>query len=167
MQPLEPPDSHHVNAAMGWLELGCCADAQAEMDLISPKHNRHPDVLETRWALLAQEQQWEAALDVATKLLLRAPERPSGWLHRAYAMRRTPEGGLAKAWDALLPAAEKFPDEPTILYNLSCYACQMQQLDTARQWFQKALKVGSRERVRCMALVDDDLQPLWDEIREM
>ena len=93
--------------------------------------------------------------------------RPAGWLHRAYALRRTPDGGLAKAWDALLPAAEKFPKEPTVLYNLSCYACQMQQLDIARRWFKKALKVGGRENVKRMALADGDLQPLWDEIRGM
>jgi len=167
MQPLESPDSHHANAAMGWLELGNRAEAQAELDQVSAANLRHPDVLEVRWALLAQEQQWEAALDVATKLLLRAPERPTGWLHRAYSLRRTPEGGLAKAWDALLPAAEKFPGEPTVFYNLSCYACQMQQLDTARQWFKRALKAGSREHIKRMALADADLEPLWEEIREM
>ncbi len=57
---------------------------------------------------------------------------PAGWLHRAYALRRVANGGLPQAWDALLPAAEKFPGEPVIAYNLSCYACQMQQLDASR-----------------------------------
>ena len=150
---------------MGWLELGCRADAQTELDHIAPEYHRHPDVLEARWALLAHEQQWEAALDVATKLVLRAPERPTGWLHRAYALRRTPEGGLAKAWEALLPAAAKFPDEPTVFFNLSCYACQLQQLDIARHWLKRAFKAGGREGVKRMALTDSDLEPLWEEIR--
>ena len=166
MQPLESPDSHHANAAMGWLELGNRAEAQAELDQVSAANLRHPDVLEVRWALLAQEQQWEAALDVATKLLLRAPERPTGWLHRAYSLRRTPEGGLAKAWDALLPAAEKFPKEPIVAFNLSCYACQLQLPDAARQWLRQAMKIGDKAAIRKMALADNDLKSLWAEIQE-
>src|SRR5688572_553175 len=77
MEPLEPPDSHHVNAAAGWLALGCGADAQAELDRIAPECQQHPDVLEVRWEILATEKRWEAALEVARKLLSHAPERAS------------------------------------------------------------------------------------------
>jgi uncharacterized protein HemY len=167
MLRLEPPDLHFLNAATGWLELGCRSDALGELALISDANQRHPDVLELRWAMLAQEQEWEAALDIARKLMIRAPERPSGWLNRAYALRRVPEGGLEKAWDALLPAAEQFPEEPTVFYNLSCYACQMRQFPVARDWLKKAMKSGQREKIKLMALADADLQPLWDEIRGM
>ena len=167
MQPLEPPDSHFLNAAIGWLELGVRAEARAELNLISPEHQRHPDVLEACWAICAEERQWDDALDVARKLLQRAPDRPSGWLHHAYALRRTSEGGLEKAWAALKPAAEKFPKEELIPYNLSCYACQLQQLDEARIWLKRALKIGDKERIKQQALSDPDLQPLWDEIRQL
>ncbi len=167
MQRLEPPDLHYLNAAMGWLALGCRADAEAELERIAPQHHRHPDVLEVRWEILAKEQQWEAALDVARKLLSHAPERASSWLHHAYALRRVPEGGLEKAWEALRPAAEKHPREPVVLFNLSCYACQMRKLDEARQWFQRAMKVGGKETIKGMALADDDLAPLWEEIRKL
>ena len=51
-------------------------------------------------------------------LLRRAPSARSGWLHQAYALRRVPDGGVQKAWEALLPAFEKFPKEPTIPFNL-------------------------------------------------
>src|SRR5215469_16143902 len=105
MKRLEHPDLHYLNAAAGWLELGDRAEALAELAHIDPANQKHPDVLELRWAALAQEEQWEAALDVAQKLMQGAPERASGWLNRAYALRRAPDGGLAKAWDALLPAA--------------------------------------------------------------
>ena len=108
MQRLEPPDSHCLNAAIGWLGLGRRDDAKAELEMISAPNQRHPDVLEARWAIYAEERQWEAALDVARKLLQRAPHRVSGWLHHAYALRRAPEGGLEKAWAALKPAVEKF-----------------------------------------------------------
>src|SRR5207247_9158226 len=109
MQRLEPPDLHYLNAAIGWLGLGRRDDAKAELEMISAPNQRHPDVLEARWAIYAEERQWEAALDVARKLLRRAPHRVSGWLHQAYALRRAPEGGLEKAWAALKPAVEKFP----------------------------------------------------------
>ena len=79
-----------------------------------------------------EEKRWEEGLQVAQTLLRRAPERPSGWLHQAYALRRVPDGGLQKAWEALLPAFDKFPKDLLIRFNLSCYACQMRRLDAAR-----------------------------------
>lgn len=167
MQQLEPPDSHYLNAAIGWLGLGRRGDAKAELELISAENQRHPDVLEARWEICVEERQWDAALDVARKLLQRAPNRPSGWLHHAYALRRAAEGGLTKAWEALKPAAEKFPKEALIPFNLSCYACQMQQLDEARVWLKRAVQIGGKARIKQQALTDPDLQPLWEEIRQL
>jgi hypothetical protein len=74
---------------------------------------------------------------------------------------------LQQAWNALLPAYEKFPREPTIPYNLSCYACQLNQIEEARAWLRRALKLGDREKIKRLALDDPDLQPLWEEIREL
>jgi predicted Zn-dependent protease len=164
MHKLEPPDTHHLSAAIGWLELGLPAEARAELAQVAAAVREHPDVLEARWLVAAEEKQWEEGLQVAQALLQRAPKRPSGWLHQAYALRRIPAGGVAKAWEALLPASERFPKEPIIPYNLSCYACQMQQLDTARSWLQRAAAIGGKARIKGMALQDQDLQPLWAEI---
>jgi tetratricopeptide (TPR) repeat protein len=166
MQRLEPPDTHYLSAAAGWLELGLPAEAEAELGNISAGQRSHPDVLEVRWVLFAQTKRWAAALEIARDLLQRAPNRSSGWLHNAYSLRRVAEGGLKQAWDALLPAFEKFPTEPTIPYNLSCYACQMQQIEEARNWLFRALLIGDKEKIKRMALDDPDLKPLWDEIRE-
>jgi predicted Zn-dependent protease len=91
MKRIGPPDSHYLNAALGWLGLGLREDATAELNLISPEHQEHPDVLETRWSIHAGECQWDAALEAVRKLLLRAPDRAVGWLHYAYALRRAPE----------------------------------------------------------------------------
>ena len=65
---------------------------------------------------------------------------------------------------------DKFPKEPIISYNLSCYACQMNQLDAARVWFKRAIVIGGKkrkEKIKQMALEDSDLQPLWDEIKQI
>ena len=164
MQRIEPPESHYVNAAQGWLELGLPGEANAELDLLPDRLQVHPDVLEVRWAIVATQQRWDAALEVATELVQTAPSRPTGWLHRAYALRRAPQGGLKQAWNALLPAADRFPKEALIPYNLSCYACQMRQLDAARVWLKRAFSAGRKEHIKKMALEDPDLEPLWPEI---
>jgi hypothetical protein len=133
---------------------------------VSPQLTEHPAVLETKWLICAAEKNWSAALGVARSILKGAPERSVGWLHQAYALRRVPDGGLQAAWDALRPAADQFPKEPTIPYNLSCYACQMGQLDEARKWLERALAIGSHSSIKAMALADSDLEPLWTEIKE-
>ncbi|HNW07526.1 MAG TPA: tetratricopeptide repeat protein [Verrucomicrobiota bacterium] len=167
MQKLEPPDNHYLRAAEGWLELGNPVEAKAELDQVSPARQEHPDVLELRWALFAAQQQWEEGLQVAQALLRSDPERSSGWLHQAYALRRVPNGGLQKAWEALLPASVKFPQEAIIPFNLSCYACQLQQLDVARLWLRRAAGIGGKEQIKRLALSDPDLQPLWPEIEQL
>lgn len=161
---LTPPDSHFFSAAIGWLELGNHREAQAELDQIAPAHQRDAEVLDVRWMAFAQAMAWAQALEVARVQLECRPDLPAGWLHQAYALRRVGGGGIEAAWSALLPASERFPTEPTIPYNLACYACQRQRLDEAREWFQRAMKVGGRDPIRQMALKDPDLEPLWGEI---
>ena len=167
MQKLEPPDTFYFSAAVGWLELGNLTEAQAELARIAPAQQEHPDVLEVRWLVSAEQKHWEEGLQIAQALLRRAPKRSSGWLHQAYALRRVPDGSVQKAWDALLPAFDKFPKEATIPFNLSCYACQMRKLDTAREWLKRAVAVGGKDKIKQMALKDSDLEPLWDEIRQL
>jgi len=170
MNELEPPQVHYVSAAIGWLELGNLAEAKAELERLDPEFSNYPQVLEVRWLICAEEQQWEEGLKIARALLEGAPESPAGWLHQAYALRRVPEGSVKHAWTALLPAFDKFPKEPIISYNLSCYACQMNQLDAARVWFKRAIVIGGKKRkeqIKRMALDDSDLRPLWDEIKQI
>lgn len=167
MSKLEPPDTHCFLAAVGWLELGNLAEARAELAQVSAAQQEHPDVLELRWSISAQEKRWDEALQIAQAQVRRAPKRSSGWLHQAYALRRVPNGSIQKAWEALLPAFDKFPKEPTIPFNLSCYACQLRQLDVARDWLNRAVAVGGKEKIKQMALEDTDLEPLWAEIRQL
>src|SRR5262245_26140796 len=172
MSKLEPPQVHYVSAAIGWLELGNLAEAKAELERIGPEFHDYPDVLEVRWHICVEEQKWEEGLKIARALVQAAPDRPAGWLHQAYALRRVPDGGVKQAWTALLPAFDKFPKKPEaamISYNLSCYACQMNQLDAARVWFKRAIVIGgkkSKDKIKQMALEDSDLRPLWEEIKE-
>jgi Flp pilus assembly protein TadD len=134
---------------------------------IRSEWQQHPDVLEVRWLVLARLEAWDQALTAARQLVQGAPQRASGWLHQAYSLRRIPSGGLQAAWEALLPAWEKFPKEAIVAYNLACYACQMQELVSARRWLKRALKAGNRKHIRALALRDRDLEALWPEIRKL
>lgn len=168
MKKLEPPDTHHVSAAIGWLELGNPAEAGEEIARVSPEMLDHPDVLEVRWAICAAGQRWETAVEVAEKLVEAAPERSSGWIHRAYALRRSTGGGLQLAWAALRPAFDKFPSVSVIPYNLACYAAQFGHLDEGWEWLHKAMEAeGDVNRIKTMALQDADLKALWERIREL
>ena len=162
---LKPPDSHHLSAAVGWLELGNGGEARLELDKISETLREDPDVLRVWWAVLAAVENWREALEISGRLLQKAPDDARSWLHHAYALRRAPGGGVEAAWKVLLHAAEKFPEEETIPYNLSCYACQLGEYDQARRWLRQAMRRGGREEIRNRALNDEDLKPLWWEIR--
>ena len=154
---------------MGWLELGNPEESVAELRRVSPGRAEHPHVLEMWFALHSHRGDWPEALKVAEALVKRAPKRASGWLHRAYAIRRVPQGGLQAAWDALLPARAKFPKVATIPYNLACYACQLGRVEEAWEWFRKAYaiaRVEDQDRRVQMALADADLAPLRQRIQE-
>ncbi|MGO8676861.1 MAG: tetratricopeptide repeat protein [Limisphaerales bacterium] len=165
MQPLEPPDTHYLSAALGWLGLGNQTEAKAELASISPSRQHHPDVLEARWAVYSDEKNWDAALEAARALIKEAPERPAGWVLQAYALRRVHNGGLQQAWDALRPALDLFPLQPVIPFNLACYSCQMRRLEEARSWLARAAQAGEKNDIKQMALGEEDLEPLWEEIR--
>lgn len=168
MPELEPPDTFHLSAAIGWLELGNPSEAGEELARINAPLLDHPDVLEVRWSVCAAGESWDAALQVADRLIDLAPERSSGWVHRAYALRRSPGGGLQMAWDALRPAFEKFPKELIIPYNLACYAAQFDRLDEAWEWLHKAMEIaGDIKIVKEMALRDADLKELWKRIEPL
>lgn len=161
-------DLHHLRAAVGWLELNNASEALLELDKLSETLQSHPDVLETRWLALAQNQRWDAATKVGRALIATAPDRAASWLHHAYALRRSPGGGVLAAFNALAPAADQFPTEATIPYNLACYTCQMERdSDETMAWLHRAMKAGVRKAILEMALNDPDLEPLRAEIAQL
>ncbi len=166
MQTLEPPDGHYLSAAIGWLELGNQAEAKLELAQIDPAQQKTPAVLEVSWMIHAADRDWPAALESARTMIESAPDQPCGWLHQAYALRRVPGAELAAVWDALLPAWQKFPDEPVVPYNLACYACQLGRRTEALVWLKRAFSAGRKENIKLMALSDPDLEPLWSEIQK-
>ena len=163
MPNLEPPDSHHVSAALGWLELGNPHEAKAELGRL-PDHLRQcPEALLVRWEIEAKEKDWESSLETARALIAAAPNEPDGWTKQSYSLhelKRTRE-----AWNGLIAVEERFPKVSIIAYNLACYACQLGDSAEAILRLRKAIRLGGKEQIKPMALQDLDLKPLWDEIR--
>lgn len=165
MKSLEPPDTHHVKAAEGWLELGNSQEAEAELDNITAALRSHPCVLDLRWQIHAKAKHWGKCVEFGAALVKLAPDIPTSWINRSFALhelKRTHE-----ALELLEPAINLFPDVWTIPYNLACYACQLGNRDEAWVWLERAMDVGKANAVKLMALEDKDLEPLWARIEEI
>ena len=161
MDVLAHPNGIYLSAAQGWLELGNWTEALAELEQIGPEWREHPDVLQVRWQVAVKAERWPEALAVAESLCRTAPDSPFGWIHRSYCLHelhRTQE-----AWDALFPLAERFPREWLISYNLACYACQLGNLEEAKSWLARAVKLGDRTEIERLAEQDGDLKPLFQK----
>jgi tetratricopeptide (TPR) repeat protein len=162
---LEPDDAFRLQSAEGWLELGLHVEAKKELENVSPELKAYPPVLRLGWAISIAARQWEAACQSATTLTQVAPEDAVGWIGRSYAlheMKRTKE-----ARDGLLPVLDDFPVNAIMRYNVACYECCLGRLDQAKVWLEKAFAVGDPIEIRRSALDDPDLEPLWEQIKNM
>ena len=109
MGALEPPDSHYLLAATGWLELGNAAAAAEELDQIQPLLRGHPDVLELRFQICAAAANWDEAWKVAQALVLEVPEHELEIVKRELPLKMTQvaqlrvplvaEVGVGANWD--------------------------------------------------------------------
>ena len=163
MKPLLPPDLHYLNAAEGWLGLGNSQEAAHELSRLSPALLEHPEVLRVRYHLFEHNKNWDRAAEVAEVLCRLLPHTPFGWIHLAYALhelRRTRE-----AYNVLIPIVDRFPEEYIIRYNLACYSCQMDCIEEARAWLNKAVGIIGAPTIKEMASKDPDLKKMWNEIQ--
>jgi hypothetical protein len=80
---LAPPDSLHLRAAQGWLELGNHVEASEELEKTTSRLRAHPDVLEMRWQIYAATKKWENAVEAASAIAKLLPDSPFGWIHWA------------------------------------------------------------------------------------
>ena len=159
---LKHPDPMHLEAAAGWIQLGDYDSANDELEKIRAEWRAHPDVLDLRWLIYSHHEQWDACLDIASAIVKMAPDRVSGWLDKAFSLRRANDGGVEKAKTVLLEAAKLFPDDDMIQYNLACYCAQLGQLDAAQEHLGKSYELGDAQQIKLMALDDEDLKPLWE-----
>ena len=149
--------SGHLQAAIGYLQLGMFEDANDELEELPPDLRASDEVLALRIEIYQRLAKWESARVLAESLAKRSPEQPDWWLSWSYALRR--ERSVVEAQAVLRKASEIHPDVALIAYNLACYACVLGDLAEART----LLKIAFNMDLNCkfMALDDPDLEPLW------
>lgn len=165
VSPIPPPDAFHLQSAIGWLLLSNAVEARVELEGISAEHREHPDVLEAWWKVLSEEKNWPGAFACGAKLSVILPSRVVGWIAQSFALhelKRTRE-----AYELLHSVVGRFREHFVIPYNLACYQCQLGNKTEALQWLRRAVDMADVQTIREMALDDNDLSPLREEIAHL
>jgi Flp pilus assembly protein TadD len=147
--------------ARGYIGLGLLGDAENELVLAERSGAERDAVSAVRMLLLHEREDWPAVRALAQSLIARGDADAGAWISCAYATRRTES--LAAAEAVLLEAERLFPEEPTIQFNLGCYACQRGDLTTARARVDRAIAI--EPSFRNAAATDPDLAPLREARR--
>jgi predicted Zn-dependent protease len=159
---LQPPDSHHLAAAKGWLELLAFDDAAREVEAIAPRLREHPAVLEVRWALAANAGNWQDALAIAVCLTQLMPSKAEGWIYQGSALVESSRHDDAYA--VLLQGHERFPQDEVLAYDLACVCCSLGREDEAAERINRAIALAGEE-IRERAIDDPDLERIRDRLK--
>lgn len=146
----------HLSYAQGYLGLGMVAEAAAELDRIAPADRETPTVVAVRMAVLHEQKNWTALAAMAGDFVRHTPGEAAAWITWAYATRRC--DSLAAAERILLEAEQRHPEEPTIQFNLGCYACLRGDLAVAQQRVDRAIELDAK--FQDAAATDPDLAAL-------
>jgi Flp pilus assembly protein TadD len=145
-----------ISYAQGYLALGMVAEAAAELEQLAPADAGRPEALAVRLAILHEQEKWTEVRDLARDLVRHTPTEPALWVSWAYATRRS--DSLEAAEKILRDAQARHPGEPTIHFNLGCYACQRGDLAAARAHVDRAIAIDPK--FKQLAATDPDLAPL-------
>jgi Tfp pilus assembly protein PilF len=151
----------HLQAAVGYLELGMVEDAANEVECIPPDQKNSSEVLGVRLEIYRAAEKWTLMEVVARELWKRHQDEPVYWNDLAWATRRAVS--IESANDILMDAVKKFPRDALTHFNLGCYACQMGELKLAKEWVRQAIDYDAKFKL--IALDDADLEPLWDSFK--
>lgn len=143
--------------AEGYLELGMLDHAALELEKVPLEARTGEELLSMRCRIFIAAKQWEASRDVAKHLVAKNPKNVQHWIWAAFATRRAEN--IEAAREILLRAKSVHSGEPLIDYNLACYACQLGEIEQAKQLLKMAIEADVA--FKQMALADPDLEPLW------
>jgi len=164
MSPLEPPDSLHLLAAQGWLELGNPTEAALELEKLSLPHRNHPDVRAIEWEIDRAAKRFERLFEHARALTQVRPSQSDSWVKLAQSFYWS--GRYEEAYECSRGVVDQFPKDYVLHYDLACYACLLGKLDEAKIGLVRAFKLApDPKRAKLYALEDPDLERIWPEIR--
>ncbi len=151
MQP-----ARRISHAQGYLGLGMVAEAAAELDQLPADAQDTLPVLALRLAVLQAQEAWAPLRIAAARCVDLRPEEAGFWITWAYAARRA--DSLAAAQRILHDAERRHATEPTIQFNLGCYAAQLGALEAAHTRVLRAIALDGS--FAALAATDPDLAPL-------
>ncbi len=162
---LELPDSHHLEAAAGWLELGNWREANEEIEQVFPAGKVHPDVLDLRCKIYTAAQKWDYVIEVARTICRLQTTVPDGALHLAGALRKLDR--ISEAHEVLERVADDFPKDWRICFELACCCCRLGDKRKALWWLENAIDTAGVLDIRMKALDEPDLETLWRDIAKI
>jgi curved DNA-binding protein CbpA len=120
--------------------------------------------------IFKRRRDWVVCVEIGQRAIDLHGQNAWGWIQRSIALN-----GLKKtreAFDLLKPAANMFPSDTTVFYNLACYASLLGNTNEARHWLNSVFELAKRdgphgwafEHYREMALKDSDLGSVRDAI---
>lgn len=131
-------------------------DVAAELRALPAALAGSEEGLGLRAVLHQERKEWPAMQSVSRELTRLRPDSAGAWIMWAYATRRA--DSLESAERILTQARGHHPEEPTVLFNLGCYACQRGDIALARQLVEAA--IAHDASFASLAATDTDLGPL-------
>jgi predicted Zn-dependent protease len=165
VKALPVSDQYHVEAAKGWVLLHDRTEAHLELDQVNRNSRQHPEVLEMRWYLYAEDQNWVEALKLGRKLHKKHPQRLFGWLAHAHSLLKC-KGDPERARKLLRPAAELF-EGPQVPFGLACYSSLAGKLKEGRKWLARALEKSGSEQIEDFFAAQPDLEALAGYLQKL
>ena len=158
MKTLGFPDQHHLNAALGWLELGNPGEAKAEVEKLSLLGRVNQEAFLVRWRIAGRVGDWEEGLRLAQIFTKYCAARPAGWICLSYSLYRLRRP--LEAWMQLLPKASEFPKVSAIHYMLACYAWELGNQRLAKKFLERSSSLGGPAEIHGSALGHDTVESL-------
>lgn len=132
------------------------AEAAAELAALPADLAATDEALGLGLRVHREREDWPALRQIAATLARRRPQEAGHWILWAYAARRAESLDVAER--ILTEARAYHPAEPTVWFNLGCYACQRGDLAQARLLVDRAIALDASFRE--LAATDPDLAPL-------
>jgi hypothetical protein len=154
-----------ISYALGYIELGLVNQASDELESIEGEDRLSIPVMLARIELYMEAKDWELLVAVAKGVAKADPKHERAWIGWAYGLRCLERVAEAKA--VLLEADGHHGKASALLhYNLSCYECLLGDIEQAKTRLHQACKMGGKQ-FKTMALDDEDLKPMWEQIAAM
>ena len=146
----------HLSHLRGYLELGMDREARSELRQVPAAVRDEPEFLAMAMQIHQNAQRWPSVERIARKLVKQQPDDAGWWIILAYATRRA--SSIKAARRILLKAEDLHGKEPTIQFNLACYAAQAGDIGEARTRVARAIARDSNFSE--LAKTDPDLEPM-------